>query len=67
MSEESCEWLLLQTLQAGMKLGVLRTRFLDKEVVDIICSKEAIEHPVNSNLFTCMRKVSDKLGPSWAA
>jgi hypothetical protein len=34
IAEEGCEWLMTQTLQAGKKLGVLKTSSLDKVVVD---------------------------------
>lgn len=42
IGEEGCEWLLTQTLQAGKKLGVLKTRSLDKVVVDTTSMVKAI-------------------------
>jgi len=56
IGEEGCEWLLTQTLQAGKKLGVLKTSSLDKVVVDTTCMEKAIAHPVDSKLFNRMRE-----------
>lgn len=55
IGEEGCEWLLTQTLQAGKKLGVLKTSNPDKVVEDATCMEKAIAHPVDSKLFNRMR------------
>jgi hypothetical protein len=52
---------LTQTLQAGKKLGVLKTSSLDKVVLDTACMEKAIAHPVDSKRFNRMRKFSNKL------
>lgn len=56
IGEEGCEWLLTQTLQAGKKLGVLKTSSLNKVVVDTTGMEKAIAHPVDSKLFNRMRE-----------
>ena len=56
IGEECCEWLLTQTLQAGKKLGVLKTSSLDKVVVYTACMQKAIAPPVDSKLFNLMRE-----------
>tara|TARA_B100000530_G_C15933191_1_gene477849 strand:- start:1565 stop:1960 length:396 start_codon:yes stop_codon:yes gene_type:complete len=56
IGDEGCELPLTQTLQAGKKLGVLKTSSLDKVVVDTTCMEKAIAHPVDSKLFNRMRE-----------
>lgn len=56
IGEEGCEWLLTQTLQAGKKLGVLKTSSLNKVVVDTTCMEKAIAHPIDSKLYNKMRE-----------
>lgn len=56
IGEEGCEWLLTQTLQAGKKLGVLKSSSLTKVVVDTTCMEKAIAHPVDSKLYNRMRE-----------
>lgn len=56
IGEEGCEWLLNQTLQAGKKLGVLKTSSLDKVMVNTTCMEKVIVHPVDSKLFNRIRE-----------
>ena len=59
--EGSCELLLSQTIDAGLKTKTVEQRDLNQVVVDTTVVQKAIAHPTDSRLYHCSRERLVKL------
>ncbi|WP_067344964.1 IS5 family transposase, partial [Marinomonas spartinae] len=51
LGEEGCEWLLTQTIQAGLKLKVIKSASLKRVIVDTTVQEKNITFPTDAKLY----------------
>ena len=56
LGEEGCEWLLTQTIQAGLKLKVIKPASLKRVVVDTTVQEKNITFPTDAKLYNKARQ-----------
>lgn len=56
LGEEGCEWLLTQTIQAGLTLKVIKPASLKRVVVDTTVQEKNITFPTDAKLYNKARK-----------
>lgn len=56
LGEEGCEWLLTQTIQAGLKLKVIKPASLKRVVVDTTVQEKNITFPTDAKLYNKSRQ-----------
>jgi IS5 family transposase len=57
IGEEGCEWLLSETIQAGLRLKAVKPSELKRVVVDTTVQEKNIAHPVDSRLYDKARRL----------